>query len=172
MATEEFVLKSEYDKLVKDVKKLQRQIKKFIKQTKEESGEVKEKRLSGFAKPTLISKELADFLKVSYDDKISRTDVTKRINVYIKENNLQNVDNKRVILMDDTLKKLILVPDDVDLTFFNLQKYIKHHYIMDSVTKSVESKEIVIDTAEAKPQEDKPQEDKPVKKVRKKVVKK
>lgn len=38
--------------------------------------------------------------------KLPRTEVTKRIWVYIKENNLQNPNNKREILCDDKLEKI------------------------------------------------------------------
>src|SRR3989338_3914653 len=46
---------------------------------------------SGFAKPSAISAELADFLGEAHDVEIARTNVTKRIHTYIKENSLQVV---------------------------------------------------------------------------------
>lgn len=38
--------------------------------------------------------------------KLPRTEVTKRIWIYIKENNLQNPNNRREILCDDKLEKI------------------------------------------------------------------
>ena len=135
MSTEtqtDFVSRSEFDTLMKSFKKLQKQMRKVMKQVKHievpEEDKV-EKKPSGFAKPTKISAELAKFLCMSEDEEIARTEVTKRINKYVKEHGLQNQENKRVIILDDTLKKLINPPDDVQLTFFNLQRYIKHHYV-------------------------------------------
>lgn len=128
MSEVEYVLKSDYDELSKTVKKLQRQMKRVMKALKQNDPEDKPKKVSGFAKPTSVSEELASFLGLAAGELIARTEVTKRINKYVKENSLQNQENKRVIVLDDTLRKLVNPPDDVELTFFNLQKYLKHHY--------------------------------------------
>lgn len=83
---------------------------------------------SGFAKPGPISDELRKFLKLGKDDLIARTDVTKKINAYCKENKLQGENDKRKINPDAALRKLLNVPKDGELTFFNLQKYMKVHF--------------------------------------------
>lgn len=159
----EFVSRTEYDTLHKQFKKIQKQMRKVLKHFKElDVNEDKPKKLSGFAKPTKVSLELSTFLGIPEDELIARTEVTKRINKYVKENGLQNPENKRVIVLDDTLKKLIAIPDDVQLTFFNLQKYIKHHYTDFQNT----SEEIKVDISEKKTVEETP------KKVVKKKVKK
>ena len=83
---------------------------------------------SGFAKPGPISKELATFLNLPHDKQIARTEVTKMITEYCKAHKLQNESDKRVINPDSKLKKLLNVPKDEKLTFFNLQKFMKVHY--------------------------------------------
>lgn len=84
---------------------------------------------SGFNKAAPLSKELSKFLGLDAKAELSRPDVTKRITKYIKDNNLQNDTNKREILPDKKLGKLLSGPTDGSaLTFFNLQKYIKHHF--------------------------------------------
>ena len=83
---------------------------------------------SGFAKPGRISDELRKFLKLGKEDLIARTDVTKKINAYCKENNLQGENDRRKINPDAALRKLLNVPKDGELTFFNLQKYMKVHF--------------------------------------------
>lgn len=84
---------------------------------------------SGFNKAAPLSKELSKFLGLDAKAELSRPDVTKRITKYIKDNNLQNDTNKREILPDKKLGKLLSGPTDgTALTFFNLQKYIKHHF--------------------------------------------
>ena len=45
----------------------------------------------------------------------------------IKEHKLQNQENKRIIEPDSKLKKL-LGNGDNQVTYFNLQTYMKHHY--------------------------------------------
>ena len=84
---------------------------------------------SGFNKPGPLSKELCKFLKVPENTELSRPDVTKRLTTYIKEHGLQNEANKREILPDKKLAKLLTGPTDgTALTFFNLQKYIKQNF--------------------------------------------
>jgi chromatin remodeling complex protein RSC6 len=87
---------------------------------------------SGFVKPILISDELAIFLNEPLGSKIPRIEVTKRINKYIIENNLKNVDNGRIIIPDDNLKNLLKFESTAlqpNLTFFNIQKYLSRHLI-------------------------------------------
>jgi chromatin remodeling complex protein RSC6 len=83
---------------------------------------------SGFQKPLKVSPELQKFLGLPDGELIARTQVTKRINAYCKEHNLQQEEDKRKINPDATLKKLLKVNKSDQLTFFNLQKYLKPHY--------------------------------------------
>lgn len=81
---------------------------------------------SGFEKPTTITDELAKFAGVESGTEISRTDATRKINEYIKKHDLQNPENKRQIQADATLKKLLKLKKGDELSYFNLQKYMKH----------------------------------------------
>ena len=83
---------------------------------------------SGFAKPTLISDELCSFLGKPVGTEMARTEVTKSITAYIKEHSLQHAENKRRIMPDSALASLLNVEDSVELTYFNLQKYMKVHF--------------------------------------------
>ena len=86
------------------------------------------KTISGFSKPGPISDELRTFLKLGKDELIARTEVTKKITNYCKDNNLQNLDDKRIILPDKSLQKLLRIKKSDQLTYFNLQKYMKVHF--------------------------------------------
>jgi chromatin remodeling complex protein RSC6 len=86
---------------------------------------------SGFAKPSRISNALSSFLGVPQDTRLARTQVTKLLTEYIKKNDLQCSENRRNIRLDDKLKELLNVPDGTVVTFFNLQKHCKNHYIPD-----------------------------------------
>jgi len=84
---------------------------------------------SGFVKPTLISDELAAFLgKDAGKTEMARTSVTKEINQYIRENNLQDKTNGRRIIPDDKLRLLLKLPVGEELTYFNLQKFMRVHF--------------------------------------------
>ena len=83
---------------------------------------------SGFVRPSLISDELANFLGKPSGTEMARTDVTREINQYIRANNLQDKDNGRKINPDKQLAQLLKLEDSVDLTYFNLQKYMGPHF--------------------------------------------
>ena len=83
---------------------------------------------SGFAKPGKVSEELRAFLGLGKDELIARTEVTKKITQYCKEKNLQKEEDKRTIHADPTLRNLLRLKKGDELTFFNLQKYMKVHY--------------------------------------------
>ena len=83
---------------------------------------------SGFVRPSLISEELATFLGKPVGSEMARTDVTREINKYIRANNLQDKDNGRKIIPDKLLKTLLKLEDSVELTYFNLQKYMGPHF--------------------------------------------
>lgn len=83
---------------------------------------------SGFAKPNKISDELCDFIGVPHGTEKSRTDITRFINAYVKEHNLNKPENKRFILPDDKLKKILNVSDKEEINYFILQKLISHHF--------------------------------------------
>jgi len=83
---------------------------------------------SGFVKPTLISEELANFLKKPNGTEMARTQVTREINTYIVEHKLQDPSNGRKILADTKLRKLLKITKETELTYFNLQKYMSPHF--------------------------------------------
>ena len=84
---------------------------------------------SGFIKPTRISDELAAFLGKTIGTEMARTDVSREINTYIHSNGLQDTSNGRKINPDDKLTKLLKLNKEDELTYFNLQRYMKHHFI-------------------------------------------
>jgi upstream activation factor subunit UAF30 len=84
---------------------------------------------SGFVKPTRISDELAQFLGKTVGTEMARTAVSKEINAYIQANKLQDAKNGRIIHADKKLTDLLKLKAGDELTYFNLQKYMKHHFV-------------------------------------------
>jgi len=154
-------IRKEYNK---QVKAFNREIKLASKKKKDKDAPKREP--TGFNKPSTISKELANFLNVDEKILIARTEVTKRITTYIRENDLRDKNNKRIILPNkklhglftkldnETIKEMIVsdvcdypgIPREIinkngkevqivrvtdkqiGYTYFNLQKYLKHHF--------------------------------------------
>ena len=88
--------------------------------------------VSGIARPTQISSELAKFLNCDPAKPLARTEAIKGITAYIKANKLENPEYRRQIIPDDALSKLLnweTAKKEVDeLSYFNIQKLLKHHF--------------------------------------------
>ena len=82
---------------------------------------------SGIAVPEAISTEVADFLEVPHDTKLSRIQVTSKIFDYVKSNNLQNPASRKEIIPDAKLGALLLNGDKT-VFFFNIQTFLKRHF--------------------------------------------
>jgi len=127
-------------KFVKNVEKDVKKELKNIKKDKKKYNKPKAKRSpSGFAKPTKVTKELCDFMNKPEGSEIARTEVTKVLVNYIKNNNLIELgdDSKHKIVPDEKLKSLLGIQDEElgVLTYFNIQKYMnKHFYSKKEVT--------------------------------------
>jgi DNA topoisomerase-1 len=120
--------------LEKNVKKQMKNLNtKIIKQDSKNAK--KTKTLSGFAKPSKVSKELCEFMNKKEGTEIARTEVTRALVSYIKEHNLESSENKKIISPDDKLKYLLGI-DKEELTYFTIQKYMNKHFISKSVTTS------------------------------------
>ena len=122
-------VKSDFKTLEKSVSREMKAAQKASAKKRQSSGNRKP---SGFVKPARISDELAAFLGKESGTEMSRTDVSKEINAYIVAHKLKNEKNGRIIHPDAKLTKLLKVQKDDELTFFNLQRYMKHHFIKSS----------------------------------------
>jgi chromatin remodeling complex protein RSC6 len=123
--------------LVSDVKKLDKRVHKELKDARKrrrrskpeegaEGAEAKPRVPSIFERPVQVTDELCAFLSKPKGTLMSRSEVTKGVNCYVKEKNLKN---KHDITPDAALKKLLQIADGDSLTYFNLQRYLNRHYI-------------------------------------------
>lgn len=140
-----------------ELKALQKELSKAQPKSRKKKepvdGEDVVKRKNVFDVPVPIGDELCDFLGVEKGQMYSRQFITNSITKYVKDNDLQNPENRRYILLDttDAGRKLgALLNPDQPLTFFNMQRYLKPHYpkvekgqTTDRTDTSVESSESV-----------------------------
>jgi hypothetical protein len=116
------------------VKKLEKRVHREIKDARKrkrrapaaEGSDAKPRQPSIFERPTEVTEELCRFLGKPKGTLMSRSEVTKGVNAYVKEKNLKNKHN---ITPDASLKALLVVPDTEMLTYFNLQRYLNRHYV-------------------------------------------
>ena len=111
---------------IKNITKISSRVSKNADKSSKRKKNTKSKP-SGFEKPTPISDELAVFFGKELGTLMARTEVSKQIHDYVMQQKLQNAANRRIIHPDAKLKQLLNVNND-ELTYFNLQKYLKFHF--------------------------------------------
>lgn len=118
--------------LNKHVNNLQKKINKDLKNIEKKSKNDKKKDTKepqGFSKPTLISDEFCDFIKLPHGSKIARCNAVSYISKYVSENNLYYSDNKKMFNLDDKLMKLLKANENDEVGFFTIQRWLNHHFL-------------------------------------------
>jgi chromatin remodeling complex protein RSC6 len=126
------LMKTQITGIQQNIKQLEKSVKKQMKGLKKEVVKTKNKgnrQPSGFAKPSKVTKELCEFMNKAEGSEIARTEVTRALVAYIKENKLENTSNSKIISPDDKLKILLGLDDSQELTYFNIQKYMNKHFV-------------------------------------------
>ena len=125
------------NKLDAQLKKLYRLCNKIRSHQTDPTGEKAAERSknSGFNKPQTITPELASFLGKKKGEQISRSEVTKLISAYVRDNNLKDPEKKSQINLDKKLNKLLKPEKNDVITHLNIQKYLSQHYIKEDVSK-------------------------------------
>ena len=83
---------------------------------------------NAFLRQRPISDELAAFMGVAAGSKRSQTEVTKFIADYVKSHGCFDAQFKRRILPNAALAKLLRVTDKTEVTYLNLQSFLKVHF--------------------------------------------
>jgi len=84
---------------------------------------------NAFLKPRLLTDELCTFMGLPSKSQRSQTDVTKYVSKYVREHNCFDPTFKRRILPDAKLAKLLRVKDKDEVSYLNLQSFLKVHYV-------------------------------------------
>ncbi|KAK9071161.1 hypothetical protein SSX86_009729 [Deinandra increscens subsp. villosa] len=95
--------------------------KKMNSKSKKTPASTKKRGGGGFSKPCALSPQLQ---KLIGEPEMARTEVVKRIWAYIKEKDLQNPENKRKILCDETLHEIFRVKS---IDMFQMNKALSKH---------------------------------------------
>jgi chromatin remodeling complex protein RSC6 len=116
------VLKRVVKRAAQDVK----EARKNKRRARAEPAEGEVRKPSNFEKPVPITDELSAFLGGGKNNQMSRKDVNSAIHKYIKDKGLGK---GQVVTPDAALRKLLGVAESDNLTIFNIQTYMKRHYI-------------------------------------------
>jgi hypothetical protein len=84
---------------------------------------------NAFLKLRPISDELSSFMGLPAKSQRSQTDVTKFVSTYVKTHNCFDPNFKRRIIPDAKLAKLLRVKDGQEVTYLNLQSFLKVHFL-------------------------------------------
>lgn len=84
---------------------------------------------NAFLKPRLLTDEMCTFMSLPAKSQRSQTDVTKFVSAYVKEHKCFDPNFKRRILPDLKLAKLLRTKDKDEVTYLNLQSFLKVHYV-------------------------------------------
>ena len=87
---------------------------------------------NAFLKLRPISDELSSFMGLPPKSQRSQTDVTKFVSNYVKTHNCFDPNFKRRIIPDAKLAKLLRVKDGQEVTYLNLQSFLKVHFLKPS----------------------------------------
>jgi len=131
-------MKTQITGIQQNIKQLDKNVKKQMKCLKKEVIKTKNKgnrQPSGFAKPSKVTKELCEFMNKAEGTEIARTEVTRALVAYIKENKLENTTNSKIISPDEKLKTLLELNDSDELTYFTIQKYMNKHFVKNAEVK-------------------------------------
>jgi len=142
-------LKALSAELTTRVREATKSVSDAIKATKREAREIKKKKKKNPADMTAeerktwearrannaflvqrpLTDELCHFMGLKSGEKRSQTEVTKFISTYVKEHSCFDPTFKRRIVPNSALSKLLRVSDKDEVTYLNLQSFLKVHFI-------------------------------------------
>ena len=134
------MFKTHISLLQQQVRVLDKIVKKQMNLLKKESSKNKNKvsrKPSGFARPTRVTKELCEFMNKTEGTEIARTEVTRALVAYIKDQKLEDKVNSRIIMPDNKLRELLGIEENKELTYFTIQKYMNKHFISSKTSPEI-----------------------------------
>lgn len=107
----------------------------------------------GITKPVAISDELAKFLGVEPGTLVPRNEVTKGVSSYVRKYELSDPANKQKFVLgtkpEGVILQTLLGNPAEEVTYFNLQRYLKQHYVQSTPStpkKQAVNVQVVVET--------------------------
>jgi chromatin remodeling complex protein RSC6 len=124
-------MKELFGLLEKKAKKLSHAVELVVKKEQKTGAKVKkERKPCGFAVSSKVTPDMCEFMGRKEGELISRIEITKYLNKYIKENNLENPENRQNIVPDEKLWKILgEEARNEKITHFTIQKYLNKHFL-------------------------------------------
>lgn len=135
-AEQAFNIENEITAIRSDLRLLSKLVRRIQAHIDDPTGEKREKRKvnNGFNKPLKVSAAMQAFLGLGEGELISRSEVTRRITAYVKEQGLKHPTNGRQIVLDQPLRELLSIEDpNFVVTYLNIQRFLGVHYIREPV---------------------------------------
>tara|TARA_B110000027_G_C16027088_1_gene259077 strand:+ start:61 stop:504 length:444 start_codon:yes stop_codon:yes gene_type:complete len=109
-------------------KDLQLDVKTLHKMCKSACKPKKVKKHTVMHDPMNITEELIKYLKLEKDSKRTKSECMKLVSTRVKEENMQNPENKRQFTPNKKLAKVLNMSPIKTITFVELNKHLAHHF--------------------------------------------
>lgn len=116
-----------YEKLIIENKELKEKIRNRLDKNQNKNSKKNFPIITNFTVEREISDKLADFLSETKDKRISLVELNRIVVDYIKENQLQDENNRKNIILDDKLGGLFQDISDNELNFSNINLHLEKH---------------------------------------------
>lgn len=111
-----------------NAKDLQLGVKKLHKMCKTACKPKKVKKHTVMHDPMNLSNELVKYLKLESGTKMTKSECMKMVSGRVKDENMQNPENKRQFTPNKKLAKVLNMSNIKTITFVELNKYLAHHF--------------------------------------------
>lgn len=120
-----------YEKVISENKELKEKLKKKTVKNQQKNQKKNSKKnspiITDFTVEREISDKLAEFLSETHDKKISLVELNRIVIDYIKDNKLQDENNRKNIILDDKLECLFQDLSGNELNFSNINLHLEKH---------------------------------------------
>jgi chromatin remodeling complex protein RSC6 len=116
-----------YEKLINENKELKEKLRNRSDKNQNKNTKKKSPVITDFTVEREISDELAFFLSETKDKRISLVELNRIVVDYIKDNQLQDKNNRKNIILDDKLEGLFQDISGNKLNFSNINLHLEKH---------------------------------------------